>query len=53
MEDFYFPIFLTLAVVLGFIIIGVAIWYFGFRRRDEEEGPSYTVAISNRLFKVC
>lgn len=51
MEDFYFPIFFSLAVVLGLIIISVAIWYFGFKRRDEEEGPSYTVAISNRLFK--
>ena len=52
MVDFYFIIFLTLAVILGLIIIGVAIWYFGFKRRDEDVGPGYTVAMSNRLFKV-
>ena len=55
MADYHWITFLATGIVFGLIIIGVAIWYFCWylvRRGDQEDGPGYTVAISNRLFKV-
>jgi len=54
MADYHWITFLATGIVFGIIIIGVAIWYFCWylvRRGDQEDGPGYTVAISNRLFK--
>ena len=52
MEDLYFYIFLASAFVFGLLIMGIAVWYFGFKRIDQDDGPGYSVVISNRLFKV-
>jgi hypothetical protein len=34
------------------LIIGLAVWYCCFCKESAHEGPGYTVAMSNRLFKV-
>jgi len=39
MEDLLLYVFLALAFVLGLLIIGIAVWYFGFKRIDQDDGP--------------
>ena len=50
MDDFILWIIIPGAVML--LIMGLAVWYCCYKKDDEHDGPGYTVAMSNRLFKV-
>ena len=50
MDDFILWIIIPGAVML--LIMGLAVWYCCYKKDEESEGPGYTVAMSNRLFKV-
>ena len=47
-------IWVIIPSVFMLLIIGLIVWYFCFKRGDQnnEGGQGYTVAMSNRLFKV-
>ena len=52
MEDTNIIVGLVIAALFMVLIIGGGVWYLCCSKHEPNDGPDYTVAISNRLFKV-
>ena len=52
MEDTNIIVGLVIAALFMVLIIAGGVWYLCCSKHEPNDGPDYTVAISNRLFKV-